>query len=146
MSRRRYGLTTLVAVIPHHTVTFGRFCISPPSLSDRVPPSNGNYVDWRNRRYGKRPRRSRECFQRVLANPRANPASTPHIPFCGHRFKCQLLHVMRFPRGENSSLSLTPYVPCASTVHFREQPDVLIYAGCGWTYPAPNQHSPQIGM
>ena len=42
-------------------------------------------------------------------------------------FRCQLLHVM----GENSSLSLTPYVPCASTVHFHEQPDVLIYAGCG---------------
>jgi len=21
---------------------------------------------------------------RVLVNPRANPASTPHIPFCGH--------------------------------------------------------------
>ena len=32
-----------------------------------------------NRRYGKRPCRSRECFQRVLANPLANPASTPHI-------------------------------------------------------------------
>ena len=39
--------------------------------------------------------------------------------------------------GEYSSLFLTPYVPCASTVHFREQPDVLIYAGCGSTYPAP---------
>ena len=47
--------------------------------------------------------------------------------------------------GENSSISLTPYVPCASTVHFREQLDVLIYAGCGWTYPAPTPRS-QIGM
>ena len=48
--------------------------------------------------------------------------------------------------AENSSLSSTPYLPCASTVHFREKPDVLIYAGCGWTYPAPKPRSPQIGM
>ena len=48
--------------------------------------------------------------------------------------------------GEYSSLFLTPYVPCASTVHFREQPDLLIYAGCGWTYPAPTPRSPQIGL
>jgi hypothetical protein len=55
--------------------------------------------------------------------------------------------------GENSSLSLIPYVPCASTVHFREQPDVLITraagkhiphqhhvllrSGCGWTATSP---------
>ena len=38
------------------------------------------------------------------------------------------------------------YVPCASTIHLREQPDVLICAGCGWTYPAPMPRSPQIGM
>ena len=44
---------------------------------------------------------------------------------------CQLLHVMGFPRANIQVFFLTPYVPCASTVHFREQPDVLIYAGCG---------------
>ena len=30
---------------------------------------------------GKRPRRSKECFQRVLANPLANPTSTPGYAF-----------------------------------------------------------------
>ena len=84
------------------------FASSPPSLRDLVPPSNGNYVDGRNRRYGKRPRRSRECFRRVLANPRANPAPTPHIPFCGHSLQVSAPARNEVSVGENSSLSLTP--------------------------------------
>jgi hypothetical protein len=52
-----------------------------------------------------------------------------------------LLHVCYCCCSQSSSL----YVPCASTIHFREQRDVLICAGCG-TYPAPMPRSPQIGM
>jgi len=85
-------------------------------------------------------------FKEFLANRRANPASTPHIPFCGHSLQVSAPARNGVSAGENSSLSLTPYVPCASTVHFRKQPDVLIYtdehiphkrhvllrSGCGW--------------
>jgi hypothetical protein len=61
-----------------------------------------------------------------LANPRANPASTPHIPFCGHSLQVSSPARNGVSEGENSSLSLTPYILRASTFHFREQPDVLI--------------------
>jgi hypothetical protein len=55
----------------------------------------------------------------------------PHIPFCGHSVQVSAPARNGVSAGKKLSLSLTPYVPCASTVHFREQPVVLIYAGCG---------------
>jgi len=61
----------------------------------------------------------------------ANPTSAPHIPFCGHSLQVSPPARNVVSVGENSSLSLTPNAPRTSTVHFREQPDVLIYAGCG---------------
>jgi len=85
-------------------------------------------------------------FKEFLANPLANPASIPHIPFCGHSLQVSAPTRNGVSAGEISSISLTPYVQCSSAVQFREQPDVLIYEGCGSTYPAPTPRSPQIGM
>jgi hypothetical protein len=81
-----------------------------------------NYcVGWRNRRHRIGSRHSRECFQTVEGNPRANPTSTLH--FAVSVFRCQLLHVV----------GLLTYP--VTWVRFREQPDVLIYLGCEWRFP-----------
>jgi hypothetical protein len=55
-------------------------------------------------------------LQTVVTNPRANPASTAHIPFCGHSLQVSAPARNGVSTGENSSLSLTPYASCASTV------------------------------
>jgi hypothetical protein len=44
------------------------------------------------------------------------PASTPHIPFCGHSLQVSAPARNGVSTGENSSLSLTPYISSASTV------------------------------
>ena len=67
------------------------------------------------------------CTLNVTMYPSVNAAHLLHVRYC-----CC---------SQSSSL----YVPCASTIHFREQRDVLICAGCG-TYQAPVPRSPQIGM
>jgi len=47
-------------------------------------------------------------FEEFFANLRANQASNPHTPFCGHSLQVSAPARNGVSAGEHSSLSLTP--------------------------------------